>query len=65
MGQPFLLYAGEIVDFIKQFNVHYGAKECINLLTNSAAVQTIAKTYKAPIDNYYLSHLKIERMMHP
>ena len=59
------LNAGEIVNFIKQFNVHYGAKECINLLTNSAAVQTIAKTYKAPIDNYYLSHLQIERMMHP
>ena len=60
-----LLNAGEIIDFIKKFNVHYLPKECINLLTSSAVAQTIAKTYKAPVDNYYLTHAQIERMMHP
>ena len=59
------LNAGEIIDFIKKFNVHYLPKECINLLTSSAVAQTIAKTYKAPVDNYYLTHAQIERMMHP
>lgn len=59
------LNAGEIIDFIKKFNVHYLPKECINLLTNSAVAQTIAKMYKAPVDNYYLTHAQIERMMHP
>ena len=59
------LSAGEIIDFIKNFNVLYAPKECLNLLTISRVVKTMAKTYKAPIENYYLTHAQIERMMHP